>query len=174
MVQNRRELRKPLQFSKSCLAKCGRFRSICARRCWMTWDWFPHSVHCSISRDAGHRSQCICPPRMYRRIWIRKFRQLVFEAITNAGRHANASCIDVDLGRENGNLRLQVRDNGGGFDADSAQAQAVGLGLIGIKERAHLVNARAKIVSSPSKGTTVEVSLPLTASPEGEGREIGK
>jgi signal transduction histidine kinase len=96
------------------------------------------------------------------------------EAITNAVRHANATQIDVDLGGENGNLRLQVHDNGRGFDVESVQAKAVGLGLIGIKERAAIVDARAKIISSPNKGTTVEVSLPLTSSSEREGREIGK
>jgi PAS domain S-box-containing protein len=92
------------------------------------------------------------------------------EAITNAVRHANATRIDVDLGRENGNLRLQVRDNGRGFDVDSTQAQAAGLGLIGIKERAALVDAQAKVVSSPNNGTTIEVSLPLTLPPERESR----
>lgn len=92
------------------------------------------------------------------------------EAITNAVRHANATRIDVDLSCENGNLRLQVRDNGRGFDADSVQAQAVGLGLVGIKERAVLVDARAKIISSPNNGTTVEVSLPLTFPTERESR----
>jgi PAS domain S-box-containing protein len=96
------------------------------------------------------------------------------EAITNAVRHANATRINVDLSCENGNLRLQVRDNGRGFDADSVQAQAVGLGLVGIKERAVLVDARAKIISSPNNGTTVEVSLPLTFLPERESRVIGK
>jgi PAS domain S-box-containing protein len=92
------------------------------------------------------------------------------EAITNAVRHANATRIDVDLRCENGNLRLQVRDNGRGFDADSVQAQAVGLGLVGIKERAALVDARVKIISSPNNGTTVEVSLPLTFPSERESR----
>jgi signal transduction histidine kinase len=96
------------------------------------------------------------------------------EAITNAVRHANATRIDVELSCENGNLRLQVRDNGRGFDADAAQAQTAGLGLVGIKERAALVDARAKIISSPDKGTTVEVSLPLTFIPERESREVGK
>jgi PAS domain S-box-containing protein len=94
------------------------------------------------------------------------------EAITNAVRHANATRIDVDLSCENGNLRLQVRDNGRGFDADAVQAQAVGLGLVGIKERAALVDARAKIISSPNNGTTVEVSLPLAFPPERESRVI--
>jgi PAS domain S-box-containing protein len=96
------------------------------------------------------------------------------EAITNAVRHANATRIDVELARENGNLQLQVRDNGKGFDADAAQAQTAGLGLVGIKERAALVDARARIISSPNNGTTVEVSLPLMFLSERESREVGK
>jgi signal transduction histidine kinase len=92
------------------------------------------------------------------------------EAITNALRHANATRIDVELARDNGSLRLQVRDNGRGFDMNSTQAHAAGLGLIGIKERAALVDAQAKVISSPNKGTTVEVSLPLTLPPERESR----
>jgi PAS domain S-box-containing protein len=96
------------------------------------------------------------------------------EAITNAVRHANATRIDVDLGRENGNFRLQVRDDGRGFDAESAQAQTVGLGLIGIKERAALVGGQAKIISTPNKGTTIEVSLPLTFRPERRSRNLAK
>jgi signal transduction histidine kinase/ABC-type amino acid transport substrate-binding protein len=94
------------------------------------------------------------------------------EAITNAVRHANATRIDVDLSCENGNLRLHVRDDGKGFDAESSQEQTVGLGLIGIKERAALVGGRAKIVSSPSKGTTIETLLPLT--PCGERASRGR
>jgi signal transduction histidine kinase len=94
------------------------------------------------------------------------------EAITNAVRHANATRIDVDLSCENGNLRLHVRDDGKGFDAESSQEQTVGLGLIGIKERAALVGGRAKIVSSPNKGTTIETLLPLT--PCGERASRGR
>ena len=96
------------------------------------------------------------------------------EAITNAVRHADATQIDVDLRRENGKLRLLIRDNGIGFDVESAQAQTAGLGLIGIKERAALAGGRAKIISSPKKGTTIEVSLPLTLRPKRHGRHIGK
>jgi signal transduction histidine kinase len=91
------------------------------------------------------------------------------EAITNALRHARATRVEVDLQRENGNLRLLIRDNGLGFDAGSVQAQTVGLGLIGIKERAALIGGRAKINSSPNKGTTIEVFLPLTLRSERQG-----
>jgi PAS domain S-box-containing protein len=97
------------------------------------------------------------------------------EAITNALRHAHPTHVEVDLRREDENLRLVIRDNGTGFDAEAAaQVQPVGLGLIGISERAALVGGRAKIISSPNKGTTVEVSLPLTFSTAGPRRPKGK
>jgi signal transduction histidine kinase len=83
------------------------------------------------------------------------------EAITNAVRHAHATQIDVDLRCENGKLRLLIRDNGTGFNVESATAQKVGLGLIGIKERAALVGGRTRIISSSGKGAIIEVLLPL-------------
>jgi signal transduction histidine kinase len=96
------------------------------------------------------------------------------EAITNALRHAGAKRIDVDLQCNNGKFRLRIRDNGTGFDVESAQSQTVGLGLIGIQERAALLGGRAKIISSPNKGTTIEISLPSTFRPERAVRHIGK
>jgi signal transduction histidine kinase len=84
------------------------------------------------------------------------------EAITNAVRHADATQIDVDLRCENGKLRLLIRDDGVGFDVESVQAQAVGLDLTEITERAALVGGRARIISSSGKGTAIEVVLPLT------------
>jgi two-component system sensor histidine kinase UhpB len=88
------------------------------------------------------------------------------EAITNAVRHSSATQIDVDLGREDGTFRLQVRDDGKGFDAESVQTQTGGLGLLGMKERANLVGGRTRIRSSPGKGTAVDVTLPLTSQSE--------
>jgi PAS domain S-box-containing protein len=96
------------------------------------------------------------------------------EAITNAVRHSHATHIDLDLRCKNGKLRLLVRDNGTGFDAESAQTQTIGLGLIGIQERAALLGGRAKIISSPNKGTTVDVSLPLTLRTERQDGDLGK
>ena len=94
------------------------------------------------------------------------------EAITNALRHAHATRVDVDLRRDNGNLRLVIRDNGRGFDVESAQAQTIGLGLIGIKERAALIGGHVKIISLPNKGTTIEVFLPLTLRSERQDRHL--
>ncbi|MDB6148175.1 MAG: hypothetical protein JWO45_1839, partial [Spartobacteria bacterium] len=93
------------------------------------------------------------------------------EAITNAVRHADATQIDVNLRCEKENLRLRIRDNGIGFDDVSTRAQTPGLGLIGIKERAALIGGQAKIISSPKKGTIIDVSLPVAL--HGGGEQIG-
>ncbi len=84
------------------------------------------------------------------------------EVITNALRHAQATQIDVELECKKGKLRLLVRDNGAGFAVESVRAQTLGLGLVGVTERAALVGGRARIISSPGTGTTIEVVLPLT------------
>jgi signal transduction histidine kinase len=94
------------------------------------------------------------------------------EAITNAVRHAEATQIDVALRCERQNLRLLIRDDGIGFDVESTQGGTTGLGLIGIKERATLLDGRSEIISAPDKGTMIEVSLPLTVRPQREVRHI--
>ena len=98
--------------------------------------------------------------------------RIIQEAITNVVRHARATRVDVDLRCEKGKLRLLIRDNGIGFDLGPAQAQTTGLGLIGITERAALVGGRARIISSPGKGTTIDVVLPLTLRDERASRGL--
>jgi PAS domain S-box-containing protein len=109
---------------------------------------------------AVHFSAANMPENLDSEIQTTCFR-IAQEAITNALRHAHATQVDVDLRRDDGNLRLVVHDNGIGFGVEAAQVQKLGLGLIGIKERAALLGGRAKIISLPNKGTTIEVSLPL-------------
>jgi len=112
------------------------------------------------------------PEKLDPEIQITCFR-IAQEAITNAVRHAKATQLDIALRCTGGKeLRLLARDDGIGFDAHPTQAQAVDLGLIGIRERAALVGGRARIISSPRKGTTIDVSLPLTFRGERQGRHI--
>ena len=56
-------------------------------------------------------------------------------------------------------IRLQVRDNGCGFDLPVKHA---GLGIAGMRERATLLEGTLTIVSEPGQGTTVEACLPLS------------
>jgi two-component system, NarL family, sensor histidine kinase UhpB len=79
------------------------------------------------------------------------------EALANVARHANATCVDVDLTTRDGGIDLCVRDDGRGFDAT---LQSSGLGLNGMAERARLVGGELSVYSSAGQGTTVTLHVP--------------
>jgi len=90
--------------------------------------------------------------------------RVVQEAVTNTARHAHAKEVWVELHCRNQQLYLTVRDNGAGFDVDSAQKRAVrglSMGLPGMQERVRLVGGRLTITSAPKSGTGISVILPL-------------
>jgi two-component system sensor histidine kinase UhpB len=86
------------------------------------------------------------------------------EAVANALRHGAPTHVDVALSLEDGRVRLEVRDDGRGFDASVPRQ---GIGLASIRERATLVEGEAAIDSAPGAGTRVRVSAPLAAAREG-------
>ena len=94
------------------------------------------------------------------------------EALTNIARHANATRVRVRLDQSNGQLRLQVRDNGGGI-RKSKLADPQSLGLLGMRERAMLVGGDVVIADTRGKGTAVTVKIPMAAGEQG-GKEKGK
>jgi signal transduction histidine kinase len=84
------------------------------------------------------------------------------EAITNVVRHARAKNLTVELRRAGAALLLVVQDDGIGFDPAKVEERGeTTLGLMGIKERSALAGGWARIISSPGKGTRVDVRLPL-------------
>lgn len=86
------------------------------------------------------------------------------EALSNIVRHANASRVDLCLTEEAGQLRLQVHDNGVGFDTAGAFAGRAnvssGIGLRSIREQAADLGGKL-LVRSGALGTTLEVFVPL-------------
>jgi two-component system, NarL family, sensor histidine kinase UhpB len=80
------------------------------------------------------------------------------EALTNAGRHASAKRVDVELLEKDGGAELRVRDDGSGFDP--AAERNGGLGLDGMAERARLVGGELDLRSSPGSGTKLTLRLP--------------
>ncbi|MCM2254554.1 MAG: HAMP domain-containing protein [Vicinamibacteria bacterium] len=92
------------------------------------------------------------------------------EAMANVLRHSGADSVLIQMGPENGMLRLEIEDDGQGFDPASIEKPGPdgrGLGLLGLHERAELLGGRATIQSSPGTGTRVlvEIPLPETATP---------
>jgi len=86
------------------------------------------------------------------------------EAVVNAGRHADASHIELSLRSLHGEIELRVADNGHGFDGwpPLAPSEPGHLGLASMRERAELMDGRLEIESS-DRGTRVLVRAPLKA-----------
>jgi two-component system, NarL family, sensor histidine kinase UhpB len=81
------------------------------------------------------------------------------ESLTNAARYAHPQCVWLSLTQNQQTIRLQVCDDGIGFDPSQKFA---GLGIAGMRERASLLEGSLTINSKPGQGTTVEVCLPLS------------
>jgi signal transduction histidine kinase len=81
------------------------------------------------------------------------------ETLTNITRHAHAQHVDVSLSLTNGEIALEVRDDGVGFDIDDKR-ETPSLGLIGMRERAALTGGALEIKSAPGSGTSVLLRVP--------------
>ena len=86
--------------------------------------------------------------------------RIMQESLVNVARHAQASRVEITLARVDGEIRLRVADDGRGFDLSEARKDN-SFGLVGLRERAHLVDGQITIDSAPGRGTIVEVRIPL-------------
>lgn len=84
------------------------------------------------------------------------------EALTNVFRHAEASRVEVELDYQKRRFRFGCRDNGRGFDLDALETNRTNghWGLRGMAERAEKIGAKFSCISSPGKGTDLEVTVP--------------
>ncbi|MDX6669353.1 MAG: two-component system, NarL family, sensor kinase, partial [Solirubrobacteraceae bacterium] len=94
--------------------------------------------------------------------------QLVFslcrEFLANAAQHARATSVSVNVDRAPSELRIDVRDNGVGFD-EAERESALRDGHIGLASSTHRVEAlggRLELTTSPGTGTSIHVAIPVT------------
>lgn len=86
------------------------------------------------------------------------------EALNNVAKHAQASQVEIQLRVEKERVLLTIRDNGVGFipPKDWLELTQQGhLGLVGMRERAEAVGGSVKIISAPTQGTKIFVSVPV-------------
>ena len=88
--------------------------------------------------------------------------RLVQEALTNVVKHAHAETVRISVGVTEGDLVVQVKDDGSGFDTGS---QTSGFGLAGMRERVYLAGGTLQIESGV-RGTLVAARLPVRAAIE--------
>jgi len=89
---------------------------------------------------------------------------VVREALHNAIRHGQPTRVHVDVGFEKKQFRVQVRDDGRGFDTAIASSQPNGhYGLVGIQERTKRIGGELILNSWPGSGTELTLSVPRRA-----------
>jgi PAS domain S-box-containing protein len=86
--------------------------------------------------------------------------RIVQESLANVGKHARASEASVVIARTAKAVTLEVRDNGQGFSL-VAPRKPHSLGLMGLRERAHLLKGTVALDSQPGRGTRVQVLIPV-------------
>lgn len=93
--------------------------------------------------------------------------RIVQEALRNAIRHSGTPRARVALTGSAGAIRLQIVDDGIGFDPTAADGKG-GLGLVSMRERLHHVSGEIVIDSRPSGGTRIDVRIPRRAAGQTE------
>ncbi|MBU0494117.1 MAG: sensor histidine kinase [Chloroflexi bacterium] len=92
--------------------------------------------------------------------------RIVQEGLTNTARHASAAHALVRLSRDESGVRVEIQDDGEGFDP-AVVGQNGHFGLLGLRERAQAVGGTLEIESVPGHGTRLVAYLPLVT----EGRD---
>lgn len=85
------------------------------------------------------------------------------EAINNVARHSGARNVRMKFEQHNGNLNIEILDDGIGFDLSQVEYLADrqrGLGLAGMQERVGLLGGHIQILSNPGHGTQVVIDVP--------------
>lgn len=91
---------------------------------------------------------------------VSQIMHIVREALTNIRKHAHARHIGLDMTVGEGELVLEIRDDGRGFDPSKASEDG-GNGLLNMRQRMQSLGGDVNIASAAGQGTRVELSLPL-------------
>ena len=86
------------------------------------------------------------------------------EILTNVTKHANATVVETRLLISPEVITLTVKDNGRGFHP-AKPSSPTSLGILGLRERATRLGGTMHVESQPGTGTTIHVTIPLTATP---------
>ena len=82
------------------------------------------------------------------------------EALTNITRHSNATLVELFISNDSNKFSVVVKDNGIGFDFSEIKTKKT-LGLLGMNERAIMLDGELLIESKIIEGTTITLNVPL-------------
>jgi PAS domain S-box-containing protein len=84
------------------------------------------------------------------------------EALTNVLRHSRATAVEVVMRQEDGKFVLSIGDNGKGI-TENEKSGTLSLGILGMRERAHLIGAEFEINGVEGKGTSITLRVPVSS-----------
>jgi len=85
--------------------------------------------------------------------------RVISEGLTNIARHARARNVTLRVSDAGGEMAIEIKDDGLGFDPQAVQAGHYG--LLGMRERVRLAGGRLEVQSEAGKGTCILIHLPL-------------
>jgi signal transduction histidine kinase len=90
--------------------------------------------------------------------------RLMQECLTNVVKHAHATTVRVAVTKAGEGVRIEIADDGDGFDHDQTAGgprRRSGMGILGMRERMELVGGQFQMESVPGRGTNVVATMPL-------------
>jgi signal transduction histidine kinase len=119
-----------------------------------------------VTRGVSARCEFGEMPRLSPEMETALFR-MCQEAMSNVARHAQATAVLVQVGVEDGQVVIDIEDDGKGFDREAVSRREGRRpwGLMGIRERAEILGGVATVESAPGQGTHVVVRIPLPRDP---------
>jgi len=124
---------------------------------WLTHNFSQrHGVPCKLSLDEDVELGEPYATAVFR---------IVQESLVNVAKHAGASRVEVRVERTGAAVVLEVADDGAGFALD-APRKASSLGLMGLRERARLLQGTVDIDTAPGRGTRIRVLIPVPETAE--------
>jgi signal transduction histidine kinase len=90
--------------------------------------------------------------------------RILQESLNNIAKHSKANLVDISLKKTDSAIEFSIRDNGRGFDLETAislENEKIGLGLVSMIKRAELSGGSLAINSDLESGTAIRVSWPV-------------
>jgi signal transduction histidine kinase len=84
------------------------------------------------------------------------------ESLQNIAKHSGALSCRVELTGSDEGIHLRVTDSGIGFDVARLRLKP-GLGFVSMRERLRLIGGQMSVESQPSRGTRLDIRVPLAA-----------
>ena len=128
-------------------------------------EWSQHfgiAAKLDLERSAKKRLAAAAEINLYR---------IAQEALNNVAKYAKATTVNVTLAEEHDVIALIVEDDGIGFDPELETEKEKGLGLLGMGERAAILQGELKIESGGRRGTKIHARIPAMYYEDPPGRD---